>query len=138
MAILTKDQLLGATAPAQETVNITALGGDVIVRGMTGKERDAFEASLVEGRGKKRDVNTKNLRAKLVAYCCVNEKGERLFTDADADRLGDVRADVLDKLFSVAQKLSGITEEDADDLGKPSAPTAVSGSSSSVSPASSV
>lgn len=120
MAVLTKAQIFGATAPAQETVSVPSLKGDVIVRGMTGKERDAFEASLVEGKGKKRDINTRNLRAKLVAFCCVDEQGNRLFSDADAEALGDVRADALDRLFSVAQRLSGITQEDADELGQPS------------------
>lgn len=120
MAVLSKAQILGATAPAQETVPVPELKGDVIVRGMTGKERDAFEASLVEGKGKKRDINTKNLRAKLVAFCCIDPEGKRLFSDSEAEVLGDVRADVLDRLFSVAQRLSGITQEDADELGQAS------------------
>lgn len=120
MAVLTKAEIFAAQAPAQEIVSVPTLKGDVIVRGMTGKERDAFEASLVEGRGKKRDINTRNLRAKLVAFCCIDGDGKRLFSDADADALGDVRADVLDKLFSVAQRLSGITEVDAEELGQPS------------------
>ena len=60
------------------------------------------------------------------------EAGKRIFTESDVDALGTIRADVLHKLFTVAQKLSGITEEDAEDLGKPLSP-AVSGTSSSAS-----
>ena len=120
MAGLTREAFLSATAPPQQLVKVPELGGDVIVRGMTGEERDAFEASLIEGRGKKRDVNMKNMRAKLVAYCCVDEKGDRLFTDEDAGKLGKTRADILNRLFTVAQKLSGISEEDADELGQAS------------------
>ncbi len=132
MGILSREALLNATAPPAQTVAVPELNGEVVVRGMTGTERDAFEASLIEGRGKKRDLNMKNLRAKLVAYCCVDEAGKRIFTESDVDALGTIRADVLNKLFTVAQKLSGITEEDAEDLGKPLSP-AVSGSSSSAS-----
>lgn len=131
MGILSREALLNATAPPQQTVAVPELGGDVLVRGMTGTERDAFEASLIEGRGKKRDLNMKNLRAKLVAYCCVDEQGKRIFSEHDVDTIGAIRADVLNKLFTVAQKLSGITEEDAEDLGKPSSPAASASSSSS-------
>lgn len=120
MALLTRDALLNATAPPQDTVAVPELGGDVIVRGMTGEERDAFEAGLIEGRGRKRDVNMKNMRAKLVAYCCIDEKGQRIFSDDDAAKLGKTRADVLNRLFTVAQKLSGISEDDADELGQAS------------------
>src|SRR5690242_13439236 len=125
MKILTREALLGATAPPQEHVALPELDMQAIVRGMTGTERDAFEASCIEGRGKKRDFNMNNLRAKLVAYCCIDEKGQRLFTEADVQSIGNVRADIVDRLFTVAQKLSGITQEDADELGQPSeSPTA--------------
>ncbi len=130
MAVLAKSVLLGATKPPQEIVRIPELGGDVIVRGMTGAERDAFEVSLVEGRGRKREVNLKNLRAKLIAFCCIDENGNRIFSDADADALGNIRADVVNRIYTVAQKLSGISEEDADELGKPVSPTASASSSS--------
>jgi hypothetical protein len=130
MAVLTKQILLGATTPPQETVKVPELGGDVIVRGMSGSERDAFEASLIEGKGRKRDVNMKNLRAKLVAYCCVDEQGARIFNDSDAAALGEVRADVLNRIYTVAQRLSGISEEDAEELGEVSSPTDSASSSS--------
>lgn len=119
MPVLAKHLLLGATVPPQETVHIPELGGDVIVRGMTGAERDAFEVSLVEGKGRHRAANLKNLRAKLIVFCCVNEQGERIFTNADADQLGNVRADIVSRIYNVAQRLSGVSEEDAEELGKP-------------------
>lgn len=131
-----RDLILGATKPPTEVVALPELGAgtEVIVRGMTGSERDAFEAGCIEGRGKKRDVNTKNIRAKLVAFCCVDEQGKRWFTDDDALSLGNVRADLIDRIFSVAQKLSGMSEQDLEDLGKPSKTKEVSGTSSSPTP----
>lgn len=128
--ILSKERFLSATTLPQERVHVAALGGDAIVRGMTGAERDAFEASLVIGKGKGRDVSTTNIRAKLVARCLVNEQGERLFTDADADALGLIRVDVLSPLFAIAQKLSGVSDEDIDELGKRSASASSDTSSS--------
>lgn len=111
-----RDRLLGAKTPV-ETVYIKELDDTFTLRGMTGYERDAFESSCFEGKGKKRDFNMRNLRAKLVAYCCIDEHGERIFSDADAVALGNVRADVIDRLFGVAQRLSGMKEEDVDELG---------------------
>ena len=131
MSLLTRSDLLGATSPPQELVSLAALGGEILVRGMTGRERDAFEASCFEGKGKKRDFNLKDVRAKLVSYCCIDANGHRLFTDGDVEALSLVRADLIDKLFAVAQKLSGMREEDLEELGKPSASPIASGSLSS-------
>ncbi len=138
MGILSRDKVLGAKTPPRERVELGELedGGFVLVRGMTGTERDAFEASCIEGRGRKRDVNTKNIRAKLVAFCAIDETGRRVFTDDDATELGTIRADLLDRIFSVAQRLSGMSEQDVDELGKPSPIPTVSVSSSSPSPVS--
>ena len=120
MTVLTRDVLLGATTPPVEEVNIPELGGMVRVRGMTGGERDAFEASCLTGRGRKRDFNMKNVRAKMVAFCCIDDAGNRLFSDGDLEGLGAIRADVLDKLFSAAQRLSGMRDEDVEELERPS------------------
>lgn len=117
-----------------EIVTVPILG-DVLVRGMSGVERDAFEASCLEGRGKRREFTTRNVRAKVVAACARDPHDEALlFPDADA--LGAIRADVLDALFACAARLSGITKEDEESLGKPSAmetPSAISCSPSPVS-----
>jgi hypothetical protein len=134
MAFLSRADILKATATPREVVAVPALGGDVIVRGMTGVERDAFEASCFEGKGKRRDFNMRNLRAKLVAYCVVDDAGHRLFTDEDVIALGQVRADVIDRLFGVAQRLSGMKDEDVDELGLGSGSPTASGTSSSPSP----
>ena len=117
MGYLSRADLLAACELPRETVHVPELNGDVIVQGMSGVQRDAWEASLVEGRGKKRRMNTANIRAKLVAQCCVDDHGDRLFTDADVTQLGNSRVDVLNRLFSVAQRLSGVSDEDVDELG---------------------
>jgi hypothetical protein len=117
MAKISSDVMAELGKVLQQTVKVPVLGA-VIVRGMTGEERDEFEATLITGKGRNRDVNMKNMRAKLVSYCVVDEHGERIFSDVAA--LGKIRADILNKLFTVAQKLSGISEEDADELGQAS------------------
>jgi hypothetical protein len=127
-----REKLLGAKPPT-ETVYIKAIDETFLVRGMTGAERDAFEASCFEGRGKKRDFSMRNLRSKMVAYCVVDEQGHRVFSDEDAVALGNARADVIDRLFGVAQRLSGMKDEDVDELGLSSATPTPSSTSSSLS-----
>lgn len=120
MGYLTRADLLKAIGLPRRIVPVPELGGDVIIQGMSGAQRDAWESSLVEGKGKRRRMNTANIRAKLVAQCAVDEAGERLFSDADAETLGHTRVDVLNRLFAVAQELSGVTDEDVDELGEAS------------------
>jgi hypothetical protein len=128
MALLSKDALLKGTALPRETVYLKELGGEVIIQGMTGKQRDEWESSLVKQRRNRRELDTRNVRARLVARCLVNDDGSRMFSDDEADQLGDIRVDVLGHLFEVAQRLSGVSDEDVDELGKPSAATTGSGS----------
>ncbi len=115
-----------------ETVTVPILG-DVLVVGMSGSQRDDFEASCMEGRGKKREFNLKNARAKLVS-ACAHDPADKAQLFPDAGELGDIRADILDPLYSVAARLSGISKEDEDALGKPLETEIRSDSSSSVSP----
>ena len=114
-----RDALLAAQPPT-EAVDLPELGITVTVRGLTGTERDAFEESCMKQHGKRRAFSMDNIRAKLVAFCCLEEDGSRAFSDAEANDLGKMRGDVLAKLFVVAQRLSGLSQEDTDDLGKPS------------------
>lgn len=130
MGLLSREALLGATSLPQQTIHIHALGGDVIVRGMNGKDRDAFEASLLVGKGRGRHVSTDNIRGRLAARCLVHPDGRRMFSDEEADQLGAIRADVLSPIYDLAQKLSGVSDEDIDELGKRSE-KADSGTSSS-------
>lgn len=111
-----REALLGAKVPTEE-VRIASIGQTFFVRGMTGAERDKYEFSFVKKTGRKAEYVPENMRAKLVAFCTVDEHGQRIFSDADAALLGETRADVLDALFSVAQRLSGIGAGDADELG---------------------
>ncbi len=86
------------------------------MRGLTGAERDAFEQSIVETRGKNTRMNLRNIRAKLVALTVVDEDGNRIFSDEDAEALGKKSAAALDRIFAVAQRLSGLRPEDVEEL----------------------
>lgn len=83
------------------------------LRGMTGTERDSFEATLQVGTG---TPNLANLRARLLVRTIVDENDQRVFEDGDEDALGQLPAAVLDPLFTAAQKLSGVTKSDIEEL----------------------
>lgn len=115
---LTREQILGAEDLETEVVDVPEWGGQVLVRGMTGTERDAFEASIVEMRGKQSRVDMRNIRAKLVAKSIVDEEGKLLFSDADVRALGQKSASALDRVFTAAQRVSGISDTDVEELAK--------------------
>jgi hypothetical protein len=126
---LTREALLGATTVPTQRVPVPELGGDVLVRGMTARQRSDFEKKFVtEHRGRQKR-NLDAFREQLLIACCV----EPTFTDEDLPALSKVRADVIERIADVAAKLSGITEQDADELGKPSEQTGASSTSPSVS-----
>lgn len=108
MAYLTRDQILQAQDLPAENVHVPEWGGVVRVRGLTGAERDKFEASIVVRKGDKTEFNPENMRAKLCAMCIVDEQGNRLFSDDDIKALGKKSAAALDRVFQVAQRLSGL------------------------------
>ena len=105
-----------------EKVHIPEWDTDVYIKGLTGTERDSYEASLftVTESGKKVDVkmNRANVRAKLLVKTICDEDGSRVFSDADVEALGSKSAAALDKLFEVAQRLSGLSDKDVEELEK--------------------
>ncbi len=114
---LTAEDILQAADIPTEAVHVPEWGGWVMVKGLNGEERDEFEASVVDQRGKKVKVRLRNLRARLVAMCVVNpEDGSRLFTDDRIRDLGQKSAAALDRVFKVAQRLSGLSDDDVSEL----------------------
>lgn len=109
---LDRDAILQADDLPRTRVDVQEWGGSVNVRVMTGAERDAFEAQVAGGG----HVNLDNIRARLVALTLVDDDGKRLFSDTDVTQLGNKSAAALDRVFSVAQKVNGLTEQDVQEL----------------------
>lgn len=116
MALLSRAAIL--EAEDRETVDIECpeWDGTVRLRSITGRERDAYEQSCIVGKGKNRDLNMRNARAKLILLCAVDGQGGRLFGDDDLAALGRKNARPIDRLFEAAQKLCGLRDEDVDEL----------------------
>lgn len=99
-----------------EAVTVKGLKDPIHVKSLTGKERDSFESACFVQKGKNRQLNTENIRSKLLVRAICTAKGERIFIDTDIEALGNIPADVLDKLFTVAQKLSGLAQDDIEEI----------------------
>jgi hypothetical protein len=81
----------------------------VYVRAMNGTERDRFEVGMYLSREKPEEQAV--IRARVVAFCTVDESGKSIFSARDVDALGKKSAKALDRIFLVAQRLSGIDAE---------------------------
>lgn len=117
MALLGRNQILDAKDLQTEDVPVPEWGGEVRIRMLTGEERDAFEASMVElkkdGSAK---ANRENVRARLLVLCIVNENGEQMFNRADIKLLGRKSAKALERVINRANELNGISERDIEEL----------------------
>jgi hypothetical protein len=116
---LNKSAILAVNDMKSEEIFIDEWDSWVIVRALTGKQRDEYESSLYKMNGNNVKINLENVRALLVALSCVDKDGNRLFSKQDIEALGDKSASALDKIATVASKLSGLTASDKDNLAKP-------------------
>lgn len=112
---LSKQQILDVTDTKTEEVEVPEWGGTVRIQTMTGFARDAFESSIT---GKNGAVNTTNIRAKLVAACVIDDEGELMFSDKDVAKLGKKSAAALERVFSAAQQMNRISDNDVEELAK--------------------
>jgi hypothetical protein len=93
----------------------------VLVRALTGRERDKFDEAMVQestsrsGRVSRR-VRMQNVRARLCAMSIVDEKGDLLFSVDDVQALGDKSAAALQRVYDVAATLSGLSSADVEEL----------------------
>jgi len=118
---LTAEQILSANDEVVQPVEVPEWGGRVWVRGLTGAERDLFENSILEGRGRNRQINLQNFRAKLVVAAAIKSEHNKspLFDDpTHVHRLGTKSARALQRVFDMAQELAGLNEQDVEQMTK--------------------
>ncbi len=119
--LLTKEEIFSADDLIVELVACPEWGGHVYVKTFTSRERDAWERGLLEaneGESSEKNAHLINVRARLAAQVICDESGVRLFTDEEAEQLGDRSAKAMSRCFDVASRLNGITENDIEELAK--------------------
>ncbi len=113
---LDRSAILAIPDVQTEELFVAEWGTWLRVRGLTGKQRDNYEMSITVGKGKNQEINTRNARAKLVVQCVVDEAGNPFFSPTDVNALGDKSAVALQRIFDLCRKLSGLSEEDMEEL----------------------
>jgi len=114
--LLTRDQILAAKDITTELVAVPEWGGSVMVRGLTGRGRDAMETRFTDARGKIDPEKGADFRAAFVAQTVVDAEGQRLFADSDIKALGEKSSVALQRVFDVAVRLSASRPEDVDGI----------------------
>lgn len=112
MALLTKDAILGSNDRKTEEITVPEWGGSVLIKTMSGAERDSFEMAITSGTSKS------NIRARFAAAVIVDEKGKRMFTDAEIVKLGEKSASALDRVLEAGQRLNKFSDKDIEELAK--------------------
>ncbi len=122
-----RDQILAVQDIPSEIVDVPEWGVKVEVRGMTGAERTRIMDLAVDQKG---GVNLQFVYPEIVVATSFDqESGEQIFGPKDRDALLAKSATALDRLASVGMRLSGFTQESADEVGKDSSVTATADSS---------
>ena len=132
VTLLTKDAILAAQDVRFDVVSVPEWGGDVRICSMSGEQRDRYEQSLFASRGADAAANLANIRARLAAYSIVDDAGVLVFSEDDIVALGQKSAAALDRVVEAARKLSALSEQDIDELKKPSEPGPVADSGSAL------
>lgn len=112
-----RDDILGALDLPIEEIQVSEWADRWYrVRGLTGDERDRYEQSLVRMKNGNAVPYFAGARARLVALSVVDENGRRLFSEDDIKALGRIAAGGLQRVYEVARRLSGLAEEDVQEL----------------------
>lgn len=111
---LTRQEILDKDDLLEDDVQVPEWGGVVRVRGLSGRQRDKYEASLLDSKNR---VKVLDARAKLAQLSIIDRKtGQLLFGEDDIKALSLKSARALARVVDMAQKLAGLTDEDLEEL----------------------
>lgn len=107
--LLGKADILKASDLQFEDVEVPEWGGKVRLRSLSGRDRETWENYVYHLTAKPpEERNLGDFRARLLVLALVDAKGNRLFNDDEVHLLAEKNAQVLQRLFERAQRLSGI------------------------------
>lgn len=111
--LLSRDEIFGMDDIRVEEVVVPEWKNrKVLVCGLTAAGKNAYQASLVEIKGTSRKVRMENATAKLVVLTVVDRQRQPIFKETDIERLGGKSAAALERLAKVANRLSGMDEQE--------------------------
>ncbi len=124
--LLTKDQITQSDDRPTLELEVPEWGGSVRIRTLSGSQRDAFEAGILDKNGNA--TRLVNLRARFCVLVLVNEDGTPMFTDAA--QLGDKSANALTRIWETGREFNRM-DTDAIESAEENSEAALSGSSGS-------
>lgn len=113
MGSLTRDEIFSRDdAKKTEKVHVPEWGGDVYVRVMTARERDALDIRFKD--------NRVGMRAFIACMLTCDESGNDLFHEnqGDMQKLDEKSGRAIDRILEVALRLNGMTQESIEDAEK--------------------
>ena len=116
--MLNKKQILAAPDIKSELVHVPEWGGDVMVYGMTGTQRGELEASILEIKGEDQTVRLQFLKVRMCALTIRDEEGRRMFDDDEIGELGAKSSQAIERIYTVASRLSGMDKKEVEKLAK--------------------
>lgn len=124
-----RDQILGMADATSEIVEVPEWKLDVEVRSMSGAARAAIvQAGAIQGQL----PDMAKFTSDIVVMCTFDpETGEQVFAKDDAELVMDKNGGALERIVTVAMRLSGFSKDAIDAAGKGSSSTPKEGSSSS-------
>ena len=112
MKKLSKDDIFKADDLPTKDMDIPEWGGTLTIRTLTGAERDEWESAFVN----QDKIDIRGLKTRLIQLTVLNGDGNPMFPKADRLQLNGKSASVIDRIFQVSQRLSGLTKEDAEEM----------------------
>jgi hypothetical protein len=127
---LSRDDILAIEDLPTERVEIPEWKGAVYMRTLSGKQRDEFTQLATDRRAAKR-FDIRGLKVRLVAMALCDKDGKLLFGgNGDDAKLNAKAGAAIDRLFQIAQRLSGLSDDELEEMteGFEKGPNANSGS----------
>lgn len=103
-----------------ERVDLPWIGPNahVLVRGMSANGKDRFEDDVYNVVGGKVVAKAEGIRAITICLCLCDAKGNPLCTLEDLPAIQGLDGKTADAIYAVASRLSGMTQQDVDELVK--------------------
>lgn len=114
LPVLCKEEILGAENPEPVPVHVPEFGGAVMVRVMSGTERDKLESRYA---GKKA-AQLVGFKTDLLCLCVCNPDGSAMFDPETIGALMEKASTAINTLVDAALALNGLSEEEAQELVK--------------------
>lgn len=114
--MLSRDDILKPRERKYRT--ISAFGGKVRLKELTGLERAEFEDATSEMIRSATSTGGLRRMAAMLVFTVVDEEGGQVFSMEDVDQIANLPFPEVEKVFTEAVKLNALTKEDVDSLGK--------------------